>query len=140
MDKVKVQKTKSDLIQMTNKFCKAHINDEYAGLCQRLIEKMARSRAVPIINGRIEIWAATVVYTVGSINFLFDKNSQPHASMESLFGYFAVSKNAIEQKSRMIREILKIWHLDPEYSTEEMAEKNPFNKISVVNGQIVLND
>ena len=139
-DKVKVQQIKSQLIQMTNKFCNTHVNEEYAELCQRLIEKMARKRQPPFAAGRIEIWAAAIVYAIGSINFLFDKNTKPYASTDTICDYFAVPKRTVGQKSKMIQEMFKIWHFDPEFATRESAENNPFNKMRMVNGFIVMAD
>lgn len=32
------------------KFCKEHLNDEYADLCRKLTEKLARKRETPLIS------------------------------------------------------------------------------------------
>jgi hypothetical protein len=70
-DKSNAQKVQTRLTELTAAFCLAHINQEYETLCQKLIDKMARKRTAPFLSGRIEIWAAAVVYAIGSINFLF---------------------------------------------------------------------
>jgi hypothetical protein len=79
-DKQRAQTIQHQLIQMTAAFCQQHADGEYERLCRKLIEKMARKRAVPFLSGRVEIWAAAIVYALGSINFLFDKSSPPYAS------------------------------------------------------------
>ena len=137
VDKSEIQKIKSQLIKMTTQFCKSNINDEYAELCQRLIDKLARKRTVPFTQGRVEIWAAAVVYTIGTINFLFDKKTKPYASTDSINEYFGTSKSTVGQKSKVIQDMLKIWHFDPEFSTKEMIDKNPLANLAMVNGYIV---
>lgn len=42
--------------------------------------KLGRKREVPFQRGKIEIWAAAVVYAIGSPNFLFDKSFEPYMS------------------------------------------------------------
>jgi hypothetical protein len=97
-DKVTVQEYIEKLIQMTNGFCDSYLDAEYEALCEKLIRKMSRKRVVPFLSGKIEIWAAGVVYALGGINFLFDKSSNPHASPDDICNYFGTSKSTTGQK------------------------------------------
>lgn len=72
------------LIEMTAGFCETHLDVEYKKLCEKLIRKMARKRNVPFLSGRMEIWAAAIVYAIGSINFLFDKSFEPYVSAQDI--------------------------------------------------------
>ncbi|MHB1954146.1 MAG: DUF6398 domain-containing protein [Sulfobacillus sp.] len=139
-DKRRVQDLQRQLIQLTAAFCQAHIDAEYEALCQKLIDKMARKRAVPFLSGRLEIWTAAVVYAIGSINFLFDKTFQPYASTDSLCDYFKVSKSTVGQKAKRLREMFKMGYYDPEFSTEHMRENNPFARLALVDGFLVIQD
>jgi hypothetical protein len=91
-DKPTVQAYTEKLIQMTSGFCEKYLDEEYKELCEKLIRKMSRKRVVPFLSGKIEIWAAGVVYALGGINFLFDKNSKPHATPDDICNYFGTSK------------------------------------------------
>jgi len=139
-DKRQVQDMQRQLIEMTTAFCQAHINHEYERLCQKLIDKMARKRVVPFLSGRLEIWAAAVVYAIGSINFLFDKTFQPYISADSLCDHFGVSKSTLGQKAKRLREMFKMGYYDPEFSTEHMRENNPFARLVLVDGFLVIRD
>ncbi len=121
-DKQQVQDIQHQLIQMTAGFCQAHIDAEYEALCQNLVNKMARKRTVPILTGRLEIWAAAVVYALGSINFLFDKSFPPYVNPDSLCDYFAVSKRTVSQKAKLVREMFKIGYYDPEFYSEHIKK------------------
>ncbi len=54
-------------------FCKEHLNDEYEEYCMKLFDTLSRKRKINIRRGKEEIWAASIVYTVARLNFLFDK-------------------------------------------------------------------
>lgn len=69
----------------------------------------------------MEIWAAAIVYALGSINFLFDKSSLPYATPDTICDAFQVSKRTVAQNAKLIRDIFKLGYFDPEFSTERMA-------------------
>lgn len=140
MDKQRVQATQRQLIDMTAAFCQQHADGEYGGLCRKLIEKMARKRAVPFLSGRVEIWAAAIVYALGSINFLFDKSFLPHASPDTICDYFEVSKRTVAQKAKLIRDLFKLEYFDADFSTEHMAKNNPLTRLRMVNGFLVIDE
>lgn len=135
-----VQDRQRQLTEMTAAFCREHVDAEHERLCKRLIDKMARKRAVPFLSGRMEIWAAAIVHALGSINFLFDKSFPPHTSPEAICDYFGVSKSTVGQKARVIREMFKLGYYDPEFSTEHMKQRNPFARMELVDGFLVIRD
>lgn len=67
------------IIAISDAFCRQNLDDEYGELCQRLVGRLARKRPSPLMRGAPEIWAAGVFYTVGSLNFLFDRSQQGRA-------------------------------------------------------------
>jgi uncharacterized protein DUF6398 len=128
-DKAIVQQYTEKLIQMTNGFCDRYLDQEYKDLCEKLIRKMSRKRVVPFLSGRIEIWAAAVVYAIGSINFLFDKSFEPYATADDICNYFGTSKSTTGQKAKTIRDMFKLYYFDREFSTKEMQDNNPFSNV-----------
>jgi len=73
MTKEEIKLIEKNLIELTSEFCAQKLDEDYAQLCIKLIQKMGRKRDVPFQSGKVEIWAAAVIYALGSINFLFDK-------------------------------------------------------------------
>jgi hypothetical protein len=140
IDKQRAQDIQHQLIQLTAAFCQQHVDGEYERLCRKLIQKMARKRAVPFLSGRVEIWAAAVVYALGSINFLFDKSFLPHATPDTICDSFQVSKRTVAQKAQLIRDMFKLGYFDPEFSTERMAQNNPLAGLTIVDGFLVLRE
>jgi hypothetical protein len=139
-DKQHLLTLQRQLTDMTAAFCRQHADAEYEGLCKKLIDKMARKRTVPFLSGRVEIWAAAIVYALGSINFLFDESFLPHATPDTVCNYFKVSKRTVAQKAKLIRDMFKLGYFDPEFSTERMIKNNPLAKLTMVDGLLVIGE
>ncbi len=136
-DKVVIEEKAKKLIEMTAGFCDKYLDEEYKQLCGKLILKMKRKRNVPFLSGKLEIWAAAIIYALGRINFLFDKSFKPYVSGDDICNYFGTSKSTTSQKAKFILDTFKMGYYDDEFSTTRMKERNPFSKMAVVNGFIV---
>lgn len=106
-------------------------------LAERLTQKLGRKRNVPFITGKPEIWAAAIIHALGSINFLFDKSFEPYVSVDELNDFFGTKKSTTGNKSKLIRDLLKLSHWDKEFSTKRMNNSNPFANMVMVDGLIV---
>ena len=138
MDKQQLKEREEKAIELAVAFCEEHLDDECAKLCTKLVQKLGRKRSCPLQSGRIEIWAAASVYTICSINFMFSKSSRLSTSSSKIAEYFGASSSTISQKSRLIKDLLKIRNVfDPNFSLEEVAENNPFNHLVMRNGIIL---
>ena len=122
---------------MTGTFCTQKLEGNYLQLCEKLIKKMGRKRDVPFQRGKIEIWAAAVVYAIGSINFLFDKSFEPYMTAEQISEYFGTKNSTVSQKAKLIKDLFDLWYFNPDFSTQRVKEQNPFNQLVMVDGFIV---
>ncbi len=95
---------------------------------------MERKRDVPFKRGKLEIWAAAVIYAIGSINFLFDKSFEPYIKVEEISDYFGTKNSTVSNKAGQIRKMLDLTMFDNEFATEHMNETNPFNDLVMVDG------
>ena len=131
MDEKEKQKLREDEIaQMVITFCRERLDDEYEQLCEKMVRKLGRKRSKPLLTGRTEIWAAAVVYTVGTLNFLFDKSFEPYVSSADINDYFGTSSSTVAQKARTIRQLLKLsQYWDKDFSTSRMQANNPMNML-----------
>lgn len=134
--KIKEDRTQQ-LIELTTCFCIESLDEDYRELCKKLIKKMARKRKVPFLSGRIEIWAAAVVYALGSMNFLFDRNSEPYATADDICTFFGTLKSTTSQKAKSIKDMFKMNYFDDEFSTTYVKERNPFSNMVMMNGFIM---
>lgn len=136
-DKSIITEKAQRLIDMTACFCDEYLDEDYKQLCEKLVGKMSRKRNVPFLSGRIEIWAAAIVYAVGSINFLFDRSFEPYASADDICKYFGTSRSTTSQKAKIIRDMFKLGYWDKEFSTSQMMQSSPFSNLVMINGLIV---
>ena len=137
MTKEDIKDREKKLTELTETFCTQKLDDEYSRLCKKLIKKLSRKRDVPYKRGNIEIWAAAVVYAIGSINFLFDKSFEPYVTPEQISEYFVTKNSTVSNKARQIKDMFDLGYYNPEFSTQGMAETNPLNSMVMVDGFIV---
>ncbi|RCV65501.1 hypothetical protein C5S53_03410 [Methanophagales archaeon] len=136
-DKTRINEKAHQLISLTIEFCEQHLGDEYEQLCEKLIRKMSRKRNVPYLAGRIEIWAAAVIYALGQINFLFDRSFEPYATHDDICDHFGTKKSTTSQKAKFIRDMFKMRYGNDEFLTERNKKDEPFSKSMMINGLIV---
>jgi hypothetical protein len=136
-DKTAIEEKRRWLVEATASYCQEDLDEEYQRLCEKLIDKMARKRVVPFMSGKLEIWAAAVVYAIGQINFLFDKSFQPYATADDICDYFGVKKSTVSNKAKEIREMFRMRNWDKEFGTEEMKQHDPFKDMVMIDGMIV---
>jgi len=118
-------------------FCKEHLNAEYADVCRKLTEKLARKRPSPLVSGKPQTWACGIVRTIGWVNFLDDKSQTPHLKLTAIDKAFGVGESTGQGKSMLIRKMLKITPMDPAWSLRSRMDKNPMAWMIQVNGFLV---
>ena len=112
-------------------------HEEYAALCRKLVGKLGRKRPSPLLRGDLRIWAAAVIYAIGSANFLFDVSQKPHLSADSLSGLMGVPKSTLRAKAKLIGDLVGLGPLEPEFCRRELLAKNPLAWLIEVDGLIV---
>ncbi len=122
---------------LTDAFCSEHLNDEYAQLCRQMTATLARKRPSPLQSGYVDTWAAAIVHTIGSVNFLFDKTQTPHIRADELAEAFGRSKSTVGNKSGQIKDLLNIGVMDPDWTLPGRMDSNPMAWMISVNGFIL---
>ena len=126
-----------EIAGLVEQFCQEHLNEEYAGLCRKLAEKLARKRPSPLVSGKPQTWACGIVRTIGWVNFLDDRSQSPHMKLTAIDKAFGVGESTGQGKSMLIRRALKIRPMDPEWSLRSRIERNPTAWMIQVNGFLV---
>jgi hypothetical protein len=122
------------ILDLIDQFCREHLNDEYAVLCRKLAEKLARKRPSPLLHGSPNTWASGIVRTIGWVNFLHDKTQTPHMRLSDIDAVFGISESAGAAKLAAIRKMLKLPQLDPNWTLPSRLEDNPLVWMLSVNG------
>jgi hypothetical protein len=122
------------IVGMIDRFCRENLNDEYAILCRKLADKLARKRPSPLLNGSPNTWASGIVRTIGWVNFLHDKSQTPYMRLSDIDAILGVSESSGSAKLAAIRKMLKIHQLDPNWTLPSRLAANPMVWMLQVNG------
>lgn len=125
------------VLALTDEFCVAHVDEEYAELCGRVIGKLARKRPSPLDRGDLRIWAGGVVYALAQVNFLFDKTQTPHLTADGLGELLGLKKTTMANKGRLIRDLIGLDDFDPDYMRRELIAGSSLVWMIEVDGLIV---
>jgi hypothetical protein len=125
------------IIELLDKFCHEHLNDEYAVLCRQMAEKLGRKRPSPLLKGRPNAWASGIVRAVGGVNFLHDKTQTPYMRSTDIDEYFGISSSAGAAKLAMIRKMLKLYQSDPKWTLPSRLDDNLMVWMLEVDGLII---
>jgi hypothetical protein len=134
---LKMQPVYDEITKLTDAVCSEHLDEEYAKLARKMTAALARKRPSPLERGRMDVWAAAIVYSLGNVNFLFDKTQVPHMKADELADLFGVSKRTAANKARQIKDILKMSQMDPKWWRRSKMESNPLAWWVLVNGLAV---
>jgi hypothetical protein len=122
------------IVAMTDQFCRERLNEEYAVLCRRLAEKLARKRPSPLLSGKPNTWACGIVRTIGWVNFLDDSSGKPHLKLTAIDKAFGVAESTGQGKSKAIRTMLKIRQFDHHWTLPSRMDDSPMIWMLEVNG------
>jgi hypothetical protein len=125
------------IIDITDRACREHLDDEYGQVARRLVARLARKRPSPLARGDARIWAAGVVYAAGQINFLFDPTQTPHLTAKELAERLGVVQTTMASKAGLINRTLDIGIFEPELTRLAMLEQHPMAWIVEVDGLLV---
>jgi len=113
------------------------LNDEYAQICRELAATLCRKRPSPLIRGKANTWACGVIHALGMVNFLFDSTQKTHVSSSQIWEYFGLSSSTMQTRSKQIRDLLGIRHMDPHWTLPSRVDRNPLIWMLQVNGLVM---
>jgi hypothetical protein len=114
----------AQVVGLTDAFCQAHLNEEYAALCRKLAQKLAAKRPSPLFRGKLETWAGGIVRTIGWVNFLDDRSQSPHLKLPVIDRAFGVAESTGQGKAKLIRQMLKVHQFDHRWILPSRWESN----------------
>jgi hypothetical protein len=108
MTRVEKAKRLNEIEQLVLAFCEEHLNDELAGYALKLCKTLGRKRKISIDRGSKEIWAASIVYVIARLNFLFDPENDLFLTADTICDYFGTKKSTIGSKATYIENVCNI--------------------------------
>ena len=126
-----------EITGISDTFCKEHLNAEYAELARKMTAVLTRIQSSPLVKGHANGWAAGILYTLGQVNFLFDKSQSLHIRADELCKRIGVSQQTASGRAQKIREMLDIFQMHPDWTLPSQVDDNPLIWILSVNGMMV---
>jgi hypothetical protein len=125
------------IVALTDAFCRAHLDEEYAHLARQATAALCRKRPSPLATGNLKTWACGIVYALGAANFLFDKSQQPTMRATDLCAEFGVSQSTGSAKAKVVRDALGMGQMDPQWYRPSKMGDNPLVWMIMVDGFVV---
>ena len=125
------------IVDITESFSEENLNEEYAQLIRYAVAAVCRKRPSPVVTGNANTWACGITHAIGMVNFLFDKTQTPHIDAKELYKKFGLSESTGSAKSKVVRTLLGMSQMDPEWSLPGNLKNNPMVWLLTVNGMIV---
>jgi len=114
-----------EIVGFTDAFCKAHLNEEFAALCRKMTTKLLLERPSPLERGQTRDWAGAILYTIGRINFLFNKSEEPYMSARELCQLVGVSQSKASTMATEIMRMFSLIQMHPEWTLPSLIDRNP---------------
>lgn len=137
MDKTVPSKA-NEISKLFRAYCKNHLDDEYLHLCNNLFKDLQESYRDVFKRGKESIWAASIVWAIGSVNFLGDKYFKPYASLSDVCTYFNANTSTVGQKASMIREGLDIDFFNSDYQREDSQISGFLNNLVMTEDGLIV--
>jgi hypothetical protein len=135
MTRVEKAKRLNEIEQLVLAFCEEHLNDELAGYALKLCKTLGRKRKIAIGRGSKEIWAASIVYVIARLNFLFDQENELFLTADTICDYFGTKKSTIGSKATYIENVCDIGLGAEGFCTPEIADS--LTLVELPNGLVI---
>lgn len=126
-----------EVTNLTDTFCTKFLFEEYAQMCRQLTAALCRKRPSPLATGKVNTWACGIIHALGMVNFLFDPSQTPHMKASEIYEVFGVSQSTGEAKSKQIRDLMKMFQMDPHWYLPSKMDNNMLAMMISVNGLLI---
>lgn len=98
----------SEIKDLLRSYCEKHLNDELLGYTFKLCDTLGRKKRIDLSRGRKEIWAASIIYAIARLNFLFDKESSNYITADTICNFFNTRKSTVGNKATQIEDVCNL--------------------------------
>ena len=108
MEKAKKDERLKEIKELVGYFSVEHLNEELQSYALKLCDTLGRKRKISITSGNKEIWAASIIYVIARLNFLFDSENELFLSANTICNFFGTRKSTIGSKATQIEKACKL--------------------------------
>jgi len=128
MPDIKEEKKKKlvEIKNLIHGFCEQNLNQEYENFCLRLCDRLGRKRKINILRSSSEQWAASIVYAIARLNFLFDKDNEHFITADEICDYYQTKKSTTGNKATQIEKLCNLSFGAEGYCTDKIMDTFTF--------------
>jgi len=104
MEKAKKDERLKEIKELVVSFCVECLNEELQSYALKLCDTLNRKRKISITSGKKEIWAASIIYVIARLNFLFDSENELFLSADTICDFFGTKKSTVGNKATQIEK------------------------------------
>jgi glycine cleavage system protein P-like pyridoxal-binding family len=79
-----------------------------------------------ILRGKKEIWAASIIYVIARLNFLFDKENEKYITADTICNFFNTKKSTIGNKATQIEDACNLTIGAEGYCSKQITDSFSF--------------
>ena len=98
------QASVDEIKNLVQSFFEKYLTEEYRRYALKLCDELGRKRKVDISRGQKQIWAASIIYVIARLNFLFDSDRDLSVSPDIISDFFQVKKSTVNTKATQIEK------------------------------------
>ena len=124
MSDTKEEKKKklAEIKDLIRDFCENNLHSELEGYCFKLCDTLGRKRKVNILRSNSEQWAASIIYVIARLNFLFDTKNEYHITADDICDFYDTKKSTTGNKATQIEQLCNISMGAEGYCSEEISD------------------
>jgi len=135
MEKTQKDERLKEIKELVVSFCEEYLNEEMKVYILRLCDTLGRKRKISITRGKKEIWAASIIYVIARLNFLFDTENELFLSADTICDFFGVKKSTIGNKATQIEKACNLGIGAEGFCSPEISDA--FTFVELPNGLIM---
>jgi hypothetical protein len=138
MTKIDKLERLEEIKALVQRFCNQHLNEELTGYALKLCDRLGRKRTLSIVRGRKEIWAASIVYVIARLNFLFDPKNELFLTADTISEFFGAKKSTIGNKATQIEKACNLGFGAEGFCSAEISDA--LTLVELPNGLVIPKD
>ena len=116
----------SEIKNLIHDFCEDCLNSEIEGFCSKLCDTLGRKRKINILRSTSEQWAASIVYVIALLNFLFDQDNEYYITADDICVFFETKKSTTGNKAKQIQKLCNLSIGADGYCLEKISDMFTF--------------
>lgn len=122
---------------ITDEFCLAHLDGQYAALARKATATLARKASSPLAKGNVKSWAGGILYALAKVNHLGGGEGQPFSSLGEMCDLLGIGRSTGTAKGGEVIAALKIRPFDTTWLHPDVLANDPRAWFLDVGGMVV---